>query len=132
MPLSKADTIFRQQRFSPGVQLLRPRAAHKPYYKQCTNVTVTPASVVNTAPVNTVVGAIAVVQSNPPGKTYGTVQNDTFTYVLTNSAGGLFKIVGSNLQVAAALTAGAKTIAIQATGVNTGISKTVNIVITVT
>jgi hypothetical protein len=96
---------------SYGTNPRGPLAPSDPYpagLKAPTNVTLTPATVLNTAAVNTQVGVLATTDPNP---------GDTFTYTLTSNPGGLFKIVGSAVQVAISPLggAGAKPITVRST-----------------
>lgn len=61
------------------------------------------STVADTAAIGTVIGNMSVVGGT-----------GVYTFTLTSNPGGLFSIVGSSLQVAAALTAGSDAISIQA------------------
>lgn len=77
-------------------------------------------SVAATASIGTVIGSLAVIG----GK-------GVYTFSLTSNPGGLFSISGSNLQVAAALTAGTDPITIQANnGAGSIINRSFAIVVT--
>jgi hypothetical protein len=74
-----------------------------------TSIATTPDPLVTftTAPIGTLVGTLSIV--NPP-----TNSNPNYTFSLISNPGGKYKIVGNQLQVAAALTHGTDTITIQA------------------
>lgn len=88
-----------------------------------TSVALNPKTVAAAAPVNTQIGTLSTVDPNP---------GNTFTYTMGSNPGGLFKITAPNiLAVAAALTAGSKSITIVSTD-NTGRALTQPFIITVT
>ena len=77
--------------------------------------------------------ALTALTTDPVGHVVGTlsVQNGwgTYTFTLTTNPGGKYQIVGNQLQIAAPLTAGTDTIAIQA---NNGAGDIINLTTAVT
>jgi hypothetical protein len=88
---------------SYGTNARGPLAPRDPYptgLAAPTDVTLTPATVLNTAAISTVVGTLATVDPNV---------GDTFTYTFVSNPGGLFKIVANAVQTAVTPLGGAGT-----------------------